>query len=282
VSDGAAGCRRGDGTRPTGEALVGRLATALVHREPGWRLPKHSVLARRYGVSAAEIDAALGELAARRLIRRRPDGQLYRASPVECLIALEGVPGLGRPVDPMGGQFTCVGRQASLGEAPADVNRVLRLFPEEKVGVIRTQWATAHGEPAACCATYLLSDLAAPFLAGEGSGTVASLASLLVPFPAAAPDAIAEPGAVRLETRPPGPAIAERLRLAPGEPAVLVTTRFDAPRFDHPGFDGPSSEGPEGHRPVGLAVAALRPELFRVAVRAAGWPPAENGAVRLA
>jgi hypothetical protein len=32
---------------------------ALVHHEPGWRLPRHTVLARRYNVSTAEIDAAI-------------------------------------------------------------------------------------------------------------------------------------------------------------------------------------------------------------------------------
>ena len=41
--------------------LADRLAAALVHREPGWRLPRRSALARRYNVSLTEIDAALGD-----------------------------------------------------------------------------------------------------------------------------------------------------------------------------------------------------------------------------
>ncbi len=47
--------------------LADRLAAALVHHEPGWRLPRHSALARRYNVSVAEIDAAVGELVSRHL-----------------------------------------------------------------------------------------------------------------------------------------------------------------------------------------------------------------------
>src|SRR3979411_1413446 len=90
------------GLQSTG-VLADRIAAALVHHEPGWRLPRHTALARRYNVSTAEIDAAIDELAARRLIRRLPDGQLYRASPAEYLIPLEGVPGLASHVDPRSG-----------------------------------------------------------------------------------------------------------------------------------------------------------------------------------
>ena len=66
--------------------LADRMAAALVHREPGWRLPRRSALARRYNVSLTEIDAALGDLARRSLVRRLPDGQLYRASPADYWI----------------------------------------------------------------------------------------------------------------------------------------------------------------------------------------------------
>jgi len=46
--------------RVAGGVLADRIAAALVHREPGWRLPRRSALARRYNVSIAEIDAAIG------------------------------------------------------------------------------------------------------------------------------------------------------------------------------------------------------------------------------
>ena len=81
----------GGGTRgrPAAAAvLADRLAAALVHHEPGWRLPRLTALARRYSVSSAEIDAAIEELAARHLVRRLPDGQVYRASPAEYWVPL--------------------------------------------------------------------------------------------------------------------------------------------------------------------------------------------------
>src|SRR5262249_54405478 len=49
--------------------LADRIAAALVHHEPGWRLPRHTALARRYNVSTPEIDAAVDELATPHLIR---------------------------------------------------------------------------------------------------------------------------------------------------------------------------------------------------------------------
>ena len=86
---------RREASRPGVGVLADRIAAALVHHEPGWRLPRHTTLARRYNVSTAEIDAAVSELTTRHLIRRLADGQLYRVSPAEYLIPIEGVPGLG-------------------------------------------------------------------------------------------------------------------------------------------------------------------------------------------
>src|SRR5215475_5166316 len=101
--------------------LADRIAAALVHREPGWRLPRRSALARRHNVSLAEIDTALGELTRRSMIRRLPDGQFYRASPAEYLIPLEGIGGLSTQLDPMGGEIACTARHVSLRAAPQDV-----------------------------------------------------------------------------------------------------------------------------------------------------------------
>ena len=86
---------------PAASVLADRMAAALVHHEPGWRLPRLTALARRYNVSAAQVDAAIDELAARHLVRRLPDGQVYRASPAEYRIPIEGIAGLASRVDPM-------------------------------------------------------------------------------------------------------------------------------------------------------------------------------------
>jgi DNA-binding GntR family transcriptional regulator len=261
--------RRRAGPRSASQVLADRIAGALVHHEPGWRLPRHTTLARRYNVSAAEVDVALEELAARHLIRRLPDGQLYRVSPAECLIPLAGVPGLGALADPMGGQISCQSRHASLREVPEDIGWALRVPPADQVGVIRTQW-TASGEPAAFCTTYLRRDIAAAFL---DAGAAGSMALLPIRVPAAAADetyrrtAIGRPGSVQLEMKPPMPALARRLQLAAGQPAALVTTRFDDP-----------VEG----RPVALTIGVFRPDLFRIVLQTAERPLADGGDGRIA
>jgi hypothetical protein len=48
--------------RTAAQVLADRLAMAVVRHEPGWRLPRRSVLARRYNVGTAQIDAAISEL----------------------------------------------------------------------------------------------------------------------------------------------------------------------------------------------------------------------------
>jgi len=148
--------------------LADRMAATLVHHEPGWRLPRLTAMARRFNVSAAEVDAAIDELAGRHLLRRLPDGQVYRASPAEYRVPLEGLSGLTSHVDPMGGQLVCKSRQVSRRRPPEDIGRSLGLAAGEPVLAIRCVW-TVGGEPAALSASYLperlsraLPDLGAP------------------------------------------------------------------------------------------------------------------------
>jgi hypothetical protein len=262
----APGQRPAGSSRPPSEVLADRIAAALVHHEPGWRLPRHSALARRYHASTAEIDVALEDLAARHLIRRLPDGQLYRLSPAEYLIPIEGVPGLASRADPMGGQIVCRSRQAALRQVPEDISWALRVPRADPVGVVRMRWA-AGGEPAAFSTTYLPRDIAAPFLdTSQGSDTAVGLTPPLS-VPGAGPGAPGEvtaagtPGAVHVVMQPPPPSVARSLRLPAGQPAALVTVRFD---------------DPEQHRPVALTIAVFRPDLFRIVVQAGGRPAAEG------
>ena len=134
--------------------LADRMAAALVHREPGWRLPRRSALARRYNVSLTEIDAAITDLARRSLVRRLPDGQLYRASPADYWIPIEGAGGLSTRLDPMGGAITCQSRHVSRREAPQDVAWALGLPTGAPIRVIRCVWSAA-GDPAAVSTAYL-------------------------------------------------------------------------------------------------------------------------------
>jgi DNA-binding GntR family transcriptional regulator len=228
--------------------LADRMAAALVHREPGWRLPRRSALARRYDVSLTEIDAAIADLARRSLVRRLPDGQLYRASPADYWIPVEGAGGLGTRLDPMGTTITCQTRHVSRREAPQDVAWALGLAAGAPIRVVRSVWSAA-GEPAAVSTAYLhetvgdengeTDDQAAPEDDPEPSSFDAVLASEL---PAAA---------VSVELSPPQPAVARSLRLSPGQPVITVTVRFDDPATGSP---------------AGLTVVMLKPELFRVAI----------------
>lgn len=246
---------------PAVSVLADRLAAALVHHEPGWRLPRHSALARRYNVSVAEIDAAVEELVSRHLVRRLADGQLYRASPAEYVIGLEGVPGLASYVDAMGGEFSCRSRQVTWRLPPEDIVWALRLGPDQQVCVVRYLW-TAGGEPAALCTSYIPGEIASRPDAGAPAGLPAVLNLLQLTGVTDEPGVGAgdpevtpiagSPTALHIELQAPPPSVARSLRLTAGQPAIMVTVRFD--------------ELDTG-RPVALTIAVLRPDMFRVVVQ---------------
>ena len=249
--------------------LADRMAAALVHREPGWRLPRRTALARRYNVGLTEIDAALGDLSRRSLVRRLPDGQLYRASPADYWIPLEGATGLGTRLDPMGGTIACQTRHVSTREAPQDVAWALHLPCGAQIRVVRCVWVS-EGDPAAVSTAYLSEPLAGedagpgPEAGQEPEREFPSFGTVLNAVPAAA---------VSVEMSPPQPSIARSLRLSPGQPVITVTVRFDDPATGEP---------------AGLTMVMLKPELFRVAIdtseapagkslaaspESASWPP---------
>jgi DNA-binding GntR family transcriptional regulator len=242
------------------------MAAALVHREPGWQLPRRSALARRYNVSMAEIDVALGELARRSLIRRLPDGQLYRASPAEYLIPVEGIDGLTTRLDPMGGEIACQARHVSRRAAPQDVAWALGTEGDGEVRIIRCVWAVG-AEPVAISTAYVRG--AAPL---EAAGTeaddaddaddvdeLASFQAMLQTPPDMRPGTpLTYARAVDLELAPPQPSVARSLRLLPGQPAITVTIRFDD-----------QATG----APAGLTAVTLVPDQFRIVIQAGGALP---------
>jgi DNA-binding GntR family transcriptional regulator len=264
----------GAGSPPAGAAvsvLADRLAAALVHHEPGWRLPRHSALARRYNVSVVEIDGAVEELISRHLVRRLADGQLYRASPAEYVIGLEGVPGLVSYVDAMGGEFSCRSRQVTWRLPPEDISWALRLTADQQVCVVRYLW-TAGGEPAALCTTYVPDDIAGRPDDSVPGGLPAVLNLMQLTGITEGPDAASGDGtsrpltglptALHIELQAPPPSVARSLRLTAGQPAMMVTVRF---------------EDLDSGRPVALTVAVLRPDMFRLVVQTPRPPlPAED------
>ena len=249
--------------RPAAHVLADRVAAALIHHEPGWRLPRRSALARRYGVSPAEMEAAIEELAARHLLRRLPDGQVYRASPADYLIQLEGQPDLKASIDPMGMSVLCASRHVSVRRVPEDIGGALGLPPGDSVCVVRCLW-TSGGDPAAFSAAYLpvgepLPDGSVPTFAD----VLKAPQGVLAPGPAdqqAPRVGPAHPAGLYVELQPPAPSVARSLRLPAGQPAVNVTVRYD------------SEEG----CPVALATAVLRPDLFRVVIESPHAPPSAS------
>jgi DNA-binding GntR family transcriptional regulator len=243
--------------RAASGVLADRMAAALVHREPGWQLPRRSALARRYNVSMAEIDAAIGELIRRSLIRRLPDGQLYRASPAEYLIPLEGVDGLSTRLDPMGGEISCTARHVSLRAAPQDVAWSLGVAGAIPVRIIRCAWA-AGADPVAISTAYVPGNAADQGTLFQGAGEPDTFEAVMQAPPGGAAAEEVRARALDLELTPPQPSVARSLRLLPGQPAISVTIRFD---------------DRAAGTPAGLTVVTLKPHYFRVVIQAGDQLP---------
>lgn len=271
---------RADRNPPAAVAvLTDRLAAVLVQHEPGWRLPRLTALARRFNVSMAEIDAAMANLAARHLIRRLPNGQIYRASPAEYWIPLEGVSGLISHVDPMGGQLACSSRHAIRQPPAEEIGQSLGLAPGERALAIRSLW-TVGGEPAALATSYLTGQFANKLgisLESLSTGEEAAIDGVekegllppeTFPFPwAPARPGGPQPGGIQIEMGPPPASAARTLRLGVGESATMVTLSITDPGTATPG---------------GLTITILRPELFRVVIEAVPSHISADGAGGLA
>lgn len=228
----------------------------LVQHEPGWRLPRPTALARRYHVSAAQLTAAIDQLTARHVLRRLPDGQLYRASPAEYLITLDGLPGLGSLVDPMGAAIDCAGRYTTHRRIPEEIGQVLGVAPGEKATAIRCIW-TANRSNAALSTVYLPSQPGTE--PSTDQAPALSLNDVLNTGPPTMLAAGLRPAALCLEVQLPAPSVARILRLAPGEFAITVTVSLTAP----------------GTRtPAAVTAAVFRPDLFRIVIAS---PTATNG-----
>ncbi len=231
--------------------LADRIAANLVHHEPGWRLPRPSALARRFNASTSEMDAALEDLVGRHLIRRLPDGQLYRVSPADYLLQLTGLPGLASRIDPMGAVITCRSFRVSCRRPPEKIALALGI-ETDSVYVVRLMW-TANGQPAALATTYLATP--PPGLAMGEQPTTPSMALTVLPPVLAHPDDGAGSAgpfvarAVSVEMLPPPPSVARILRMPAGASTTLVTVRFD---------------NITSRTPAAVTVVVLHPGLFRI------------------
>lgn len=277
----------GEHLPPGGAAtvLVERIAASLVNHEPGWRLPRASELARRHNVSTDEVRTALDELVARQLARQSADGHVYRTSPAEYLISVDGLAGLNAIIDPLGRKLTCLSYGAARQPAPELAAGALGVRSGEAVSVLRLVWAV-DGAPAAVSTTYLARHLAQPRELAAWLAAAASGGTLPVRPPAEDEITVEDP--VDLATCPiegqagepprekcaqpsrpcgvsvymdlPPVSVARRLRLRPGQLAVLVTVL--------------SRRGATG--PAGLTATVLRPDMFAVSLVTAPPVPGDG------
>ena len=248
-----------------------RIAAALGTHEPGWQLPRATELARRYSADIDQVHAIIDDLVARQLVRRSPDGRLYRASPPEYLVALDGIPGLGTAIDPMSGDLTCSSYGVSRRPATEEAAEALRVRRGEPVSVLRLAWAL-NGRPAAVSTTYLVRHLAEQDLLAGWPTTGAQEGGLPLSPPGGAGrdhrdgQPALRPHSASVQMQLPPPWLVRKLRLAAGQLAVLVTVLFE----DGACEDGVLGDG-TGRWPVALTTAVLRPDMFRITI-ATGQP----------
>jgi hypothetical protein len=141
---------------------------------------------------------------------------------------------------------------------------------------VRLLW-TADGEPAALATTYLARHMAGQPAEHDALPPAALPPAALPPAaltalplltapgaddgaaPAGDTGAACMPRALFVEMQPPPPSVARSLRLSSGQPAAIVTVRFDDLALG---------------RPAALTITVLRPDLFRIVVESPAGPPA--------
>jgi DNA-binding GntR family transcriptional regulator len=231
--------------------LACRIAGSLVHHEPGWRMPRFSVLARHFGVSQEQVAEAVDQLAARRLVRREPDGRFSRSSPAEYHIPLSAGACLQTAIVPVSGALTCRAKTVSKEKLRDDLAWALRATAGEPGCVLKLQYADGD-ELAALSATYVTAAFR-PLLDKLATEDGPDL------LPLGGDPAAAGRGreAVQLEMQQPSAGVAGLMHLAPGEKAIVVTARID-----ERAVGGPTA----------LTVAVLRPDRFRITVSSAETP----------
>jgi hypothetical protein len=249
--------------------LTNRIAAALVHHEPGWRLPRLSVLARQYEATSELLTAAIGELVARGLIRRTSAGQFCRASPADYVLPFGGsLNGLQARASPVGEDLSLKSRSVSVHSVRDDIERALQIASDEPAWILHLLW-TVGGEPAATTATYVVPKLAESLITQVDRAEPDAICAVLPLTPLAGGNVHDVDGqrwllprALHTEMQQPPRWAAQALGLAACQRAVMITTRYDDMR------DG---------RPAALTVVALSPDLLRVTIASCDQPILAGG-----
>src|SRR5262249_60077982 len=124
-------------------------------------------------------------------------------------------------------------RRVSGGRAPEAIGGALGLPPAEWVCAVKCHWSV-NSEPAAISTTYLTAQAAGQVgaLTGDREATMPEfelygLADTLEQRTER--PALGVPAALHVEVQPPPSSIARGLRLGAGQPAAMITVRFDDP-----------------------------------------------------
>jgi hypothetical protein len=259
--------------------LTNRIAAMLVHHDPGWRLPRPTVLARHYDVTTELVEAALGQLAARRLIRRLPDGRACRTSPAHYVLPLRRTQGLTAQAEAVSNDLTLGSISVSWHPVRDEVRRALDVPAAAPVGTIQLIWTIA-AEPAAATTTYTTKDLVEPLVAAaerarpDPIGAVLPLAALRYEQDecGARPAVLLVPRTLHIEVQQPPHWAARALGLSACEHAVVVTAACGEQAASR-NAAGPNAAGPNAaSRNAALTIAAFLPGAFRISIASSGTP----------
>jgi len=160
----------------------------------------------------------------------------------------------------MGSDVTCRSRKVSWRRVPEDIGCALGVAAADTVCVIKCHWSV-NGDPAAISTTYLTREAAAAVNEAAESEDLQLDPAVAGADTLGGWTELGQPVALHLEMQPPPSSVARGLRLRAGQPAAMVTVRFDNPVVAGP---------------VALTVAALRPDLFRIVIDS----PAEASPVK--
>ena len=231
--------------------LARRLGEVITNHEPGWPLPRVSILARMFDVTEADMTAALGELDSARVITRKSAGRYRRMTPAEYRLVLDRHAGLQTQITPVSSSFACTHRTVTWRPVRHYLERVLGIPPGEHGCVIRMSWASA-GETVALSTAYLTRDSATTFAAADGATELSLQAIVPIRLETdvgeeRAPAAVLTSLHAEMQQLPGWASTA--LRLAAFERALIVTAAFS---------------DPSTAAVVAVTVAMLRPDAFRL------------------
>jgi len=135
------------------DVLAFRLAGRVADHEPGWHLPRFTVLARQFGVKPQQVAAAVDKLVAIDVVRRLPSGEFGRVSPAEYHIPLRARAEMSARIEPVGGPLACRSQTVSLYSVPDEVAYAIGPAAGEPGCLLKRQYAVAD-QPASVSTTY--------------------------------------------------------------------------------------------------------------------------------